>query len=85
MREKVKIFQAWINDGSNDLYVATHRRGYIESVNILLPESWTDVQASPTTSYSYTVIFTYYDLLHQIELHNMEPSGQMNIVFRMAV
>ena len=38
------------------MYVATNKMAYIDSVNILLPESWTDPAAEPSSSYAFTVL-----------------------------
>ena len=48
--------QEWIRVGSKSLFIATHRKEYIKSVNILIPTSWTDLDnVTSTSSYTFTV------------------------------
>jgi hypothetical protein len=44
-----------IKTGSQRLFEATRKLAYIHSVNILLPESWTDVEADPVSGLAYEV------------------------------
>jgi len=52
---KLYFFQAWIQGGSRRLFVGTRKYAYIHSVNILLPTTWTDVDADQVSGLAYEV------------------------------
>ncbi|XP_059351101.1 calcium-activated chloride channel regulator 4-like [Daphnia carinata] len=45
--------QRIITEASADLYTATRQRSYIESVRILIPQSWVNITANPNTWESF--------------------------------
>ena len=49
------LIQSMIRDASRVLYRATRYRAYFENVNILIPSSWTNVRAKPSTWEVYSV------------------------------
>lgn len=49
-------WQIWVSEGSIELFRATHKKAFIESVIILVPESWKSVEeVDPTTGYTFQV------------------------------
>ena len=44
-----------IGSGSKMLFTATRQMAYIHSVNILLPTTWTDIEADPVSGLAYEV------------------------------
>ena len=48
-------FQELIKAGSKTLFTATRGLAYIHNVKILLPDSWSDVEAEPVSGLSYEV------------------------------
>jgi hypothetical protein len=49
-------FKVLVTDASSALYIATRKRAFIESVNILIPQTWDSVTANASTWENFYVI-----------------------------
>lgn len=49
-------FKSWISSGSESLYKATYQRAYVANVKILIPETWSEVEAIITDELVLEVI-----------------------------
>ena len=49
------LMQVLITDASSALYIATRKRAYIQSVNILIPQSWNTIEANRSTWENFNV------------------------------
>jgi hypothetical protein len=52
---KFCCLQRIITEASADLYTATRKRSYIKSVQILIPQTWGNVNASDSTWENFQV------------------------------
>ena len=49
------LTQTWISDGSARLYLATKKYAYVKKVRILIPETWTEIEAELSEGLSLEV------------------------------